>query len=93
MLGQVDLAARVRLPRVLLVLEAGLVDRRMTRRAAVDARDRLEVVVAVELLEHHLLDLRDLRLPVEAEVRERLLRSGQIAQGDVPRASAGGRRA
>src|SRR5207247_981855 len=62
MLAEVELAPGVRLPRVRLVLEAGLVDAGVAGHAAVDARDRLAKVVAVELLEHELLDLGDLRL-------------------------------
>src|SRR5439155_10154423 len=67
MFRQKDVAVGMCLPRVRLVLEARFVDAGVARRAAVDAGDRLVEVVAVELLEHHLLDLRDLRLPVEAE--------------------------
>src|SRR5437764_888899 len=57
MLAEVELAPGVRLPRVPLVLEARLVDAGVARHAAVDARDRLVEVVAIELLEHELLDL------------------------------------
>src|SRR5207302_8577535 len=79
-LAEVELAPGVRLPRVRLVLEAGLVDAGVARHAAVDARDRLVEVVAIELLEHELLDLGDLRLPVEAEVRRAGLRPGEVAE-------------
>src|SRR6185295_11715237 len=82
MLAKVHLALRVRLRRVRLILEARLVDRRVTRRAAVDACNGLEVGVPVVFLEDDLLDLRDLRLPVDAEVRELFLRAGQIAERD-----------
>src|SRR5207248_4527348 len=80
MLAEVELAPGVRLPRVPLVLEAGLVDAGVARHAAVDARDRLVEVVAIELLEHELLDLGDLRLPVEAEERRAGLRPGEVAE-------------
>src|SRR5207253_2806597 len=80
MLAEVELAPGVRLPRVRLVLEAGLVDAGVARHAAVDARDRLVEVVAVELLEHELLDLGDLRLPVEAEERRTGFRPGEVAE-------------
>src|SRR5439155_5995195 len=83
MLAEVELAPGVRLPRVRLVLEAGLVDAGVAGHAAVDARDRLAEVVAVELLEHELLDLGDLRLPVEAEERRAGLRSGEVAERDA----------
>src|SRR5436853_7922602 len=43
-------------------------------------RSRLVEVVAVELLEHDLLDLRDLRLPVEAEEGRLGLRPGEVAE-------------
>ena len=80
MLREQDVAVGMRLPRVRLVLEAGFVDAGVARRAAVDAGDRLVEVVAVELLEHHLLDLRDLRLPVEAEERWARLGAREVAE-------------
>src|SRR6185369_4348899 len=49
-------------------------------RAAVDARDRLVEVVPLELLEDDLLDLRDLRLPVDADERRRRLRARQMTE-------------
>src|SRR5439155_1251050 len=52
----------------------------VARHAAVDARDRLVEVVAIELLEHELLDLGDLGLPVEAEERRAGLRPGEVAE-------------
>src|SRR5207245_6211910 len=45
MLAEVELAPGVRLPRVRLVLDAGLVDAGVAGRAAVDARDALAEVV------------------------------------------------
>src|SRR5262249_31716194 len=80
MVAQVERTVRVRLPRVRLVLEAGLVDPGMARRAPLDAADRLLVRVAIELLEHDLLDLRDLPLPVHPEEWEALLRAGVVAE-------------
>src|SRR5439155_47640 len=80
MLAEEELTAGVRLPRVRLVLEAGLADASVAGHAPIDARDRLVEVVAVELLEHELLDLRNLRLPVEAEERRSGLRPGEVAE-------------
>src|SRR5207249_2829803 len=84
MLAEVELAPGVGLPRVRLVIEAGLVDAGVARHAAVDARDRLVEVVAVELLEHELLDLGDLGLPVEAEERRAGLPPRGATEGHAP---------
>src|SRR5439155_21213648 len=73
-------APGVGLPRVPLGLEAGLVDAGVAGHAPVDTRDRLVEVVAVELLEHELLDLGDLRLPVEAAERRAGLRPGEVTE-------------
>ncbi len=83
MLRQVELPLGVRLPRVRLILESGLVDAGMARGAAIHPGHGLEVVVAIVLLEHHLLDLRDLRLPVETEEGELFLGTGQVAERHV----------
>src|SRR5439155_9352340 len=80
MLAEEELTAGVRLPRVRLVLEAGLADASVAGHTPIDARDRLAEVVAVERLEHELLDLRNLRLPVEAEERRSGLRPGEVAE-------------
>src|SRR5581483_6127151 len=82
-LAEQQLAVGMGLPRIRLVLEAGLVDGCMTAHAAVDARDRLVEVVPVELGEHDLLNLGDLRLPVPAEEGKRGLRPGVVAERDA----------
>src|SRR5206468_4665174 len=79
-LAEEELAVRMRLPGIRLVLEADLVDASMARGAAVDARDRLVEVVAIELLQHHLLDFRDLRLPVETDEGRARLGAREVAE-------------
>src|SRR5262245_38877908 len=82
-LAEEQLALGVGLPRVRLILEAGLVDACMTGRAAVHARDRLVERVLVEVVQHHLLDLRDLRLPLVLDEGRRQRRTGERPGGTV----------
>src|SRR3989449_603010 len=63
MLAEEELTAGVRLPRVRLVLEAGLVDAGVAGYAPIDARDRPGEGGAVELPQHELLGLWGLPLP------------------------------
>ena len=56
-IGQQDLASRVRLEWMRLVLETSAVDRQMASLTAVDPRNRLIEAITVEFLHHGLLDL------------------------------------
>src|ERR1051326_6881985 len=58
--GEQQLAPRMRAEGLRRVLEARAVDRRMASLAAIHARDRLVEVVAVEFVEYDLLDIRNL---------------------------------
>jgi hypothetical protein len=68
MLGEKLLAIGMGLEGVRLILEAGLVDPAVARDAAIDARDRLIVRVAIVLLDDRLLDARHLQHLDRAEV-------------------------
>src|SRR5262249_5582677 len=81
-LAEEQLPLGVRLPRVRLVFESRLVDAGVARRAAIDPSHRLIVGVAIELLEYHLADPGDLRLPLVLDERRRRRGTRELAEGD-----------